>query len=97
MPAESAGPVHIRLPRALLAYWTGPPSIDVPADTLAAAFDALETRHPGLAARILDDQGRIRRHVAVFVNGDLMDHRDAATIPLHPGDQVHVVPSISGG
>jgi molybdopterin converting factor small subunit len=42
---------------------------------------------------VLDEHGRIRRHVNVFVNGE-MTRED---LPLEPGDRVHVVPSITGG
>ena len=54
---------------------------------------SLETEHPKIVGWVLDEHGRIRRHVNVFVNGE-MTRED---LPLGPGDHVHVVPSITGG
>lgn len=53
----------------------------------------LEHRYPPITGWILDEQGRIRAHVNVFVNGERV-REDA---PLTPQDVVHVLPSISGG
>jgi len=53
----------------------------------------LERSNPRIAGWILDDQGQIRRHVNVFVNGE-QAKEDA---PLASSDVVQVLPSISGG
>jgi len=42
---------------------------------------------------VLDERGRIRRHINVFVNGDQAD----ASSPVEAGDRVEVLPAISGG
>lgn len=97
MPGAAAPTVSLRLPRALLQYWGGPASIDVEGRNLAEALAGLEERVSGLAGRILDDQGQVRQHVAVFVNGDLIDGRDPSAVPLRPGDRVQIVPAVSGG
>jgi sulfur-carrier protein len=54
---------------------------------------ALETEHPRTVGWVLDEQGAIRRHVNVFVNGE-PTREDA---PLAPDDVVHVLPAITGG
>lgn len=46
---------------------------------------------------VLDDQGAIRKHVAVFVNGHLHRARDNLSTHLKPGDNVHVIQALSGG
>lgn len=97
MSQAAAGIVSIRLPRALLEYWSGPATVELSSRTLAEAFAGLEERAPGLRGRIVDDQGRIRRHVAVFINRELVEHRHPAAISLRPGDTVQIVPSVSGG
>ncbi|HLE47641.1 MAG TPA: MoaD/ThiS family protein [Candidatus Thermoplasmatota archaeon] len=89
--------VTIRLPRALLQFWSGPATVSVTGTTLSEALEQVDERAPGLAGRVLDDQGRIRQHVAIFVNGAMLETREAANVPLRPGDVVRVVPSVSGG
>jgi len=89
--------IRVRLPRALLEYWDGPPQLDVHGATLAEALGNLEARVPGLAGRLHDDQGNLRQHVAVFVNGNMVEGRDPAAVRLKPGDEVRIVPAVSGG
>jgi molybdopterin converting factor small subunit len=54
---------------------------------------ALEQQYPRTVGWVLDEQGRIRQHVNVFVNGELTRE----DLPLAPEDRVHVLPSITGG
>jgi molybdopterin synthase sulfur carrier subunit len=54
---------------------------------------ALEVGHRDVVGWILDERGRIRRHINVFVNGE----RAAETTAVRPGDRVEVLPAITGG
>ena len=54
---------------------------------------ALERAHPPIAGWVLDEQGRIREHVNVFVNGTPGEERTQVAA----GDCVHVLPAITGG
>ena len=83
--------VRLRAPLKDLAG--GASDIEVAAATVGEAIRALEASHPKLAGWIVDEQGHVRPHINVFVNGDRM-REDA---PLAPGDRIHILPSISGG
>ena len=61
--------------------------------TLAQMLDALSGRYPRLKAYVLDDQGRLRKHVAIFIDG-VMTPLDA---PLEPSSHVYVFQALSGG
>lgn len=65
----------------------------VDGDTVGALLRALELEHPALAGWVLDERGLIRRHVNVYVNGELSG-RDS---PVRERDRVEVLPAISGG
>jgi molybdopterin converting factor small subunit len=54
---------------------------------------ALEAEWPKTAGWVLDDRGRVRQHVNVFLNGERV-HEDAA---VGPDDTLHVIASITGG
>ena len=66
---------------------------EVPGATVVEALRELERAQPALAGWILDERGQLRRHINVFVNGEL---READT-PVAEGDRVDVLPAISGG
>lgn len=94
---EGESTVRIELPTGLREYAGGRDSFEVRAATLADAIRALNAQHPGLAYRLLDDQGRMRRYVLVFVNEDPVAHLEPEAVRLRDGDTVHIVPSVAGG
>lgn len=66
---------------------------DLPGETVGEVLRELERRHPPIVGWILDEQGRVRTHVSVFVNGE-RTREDAA---VEAADVLQVLPSISGG
>lgn len=75
------------------------PSVDVGpgAATLGAALAAVFRDHPALKSYILDDQGALRRHVAVFVAGTPARDREKLTDPVGQDVEIHVFQALSGG
>ena len=63
------------------------------ADVLAAVFD----QKPQLRSYIVDDQGRLRRHVNVFVNSEMIADRRGLSDAVRPDDEVFVFQALSGG
>jgi molybdopterin converting factor small subunit len=61
--------------------------------TVAGVLQALEEAQPALAGWILDERGRIRRHINVFVNAEQAREDDAVA----GGDELDILPAISGG
>jgi sulfur-carrier protein len=61
--------------------------------TVKDVLDALERAHPAASGWILDERGAVRRHINVFVNGELA----AADAAVADGDRIDVLPAISGG
>lgn len=89
--------VRVLLPRSLQAYWEGEASVEVEGRHLGEVLAALGRVRPGLAERVLDDQGRVRRHVLLFLNQEAVGHLAPASVPVRGGDVVHILPSVSGG
>jgi molybdopterin converting factor small subunit len=65
----------------------------VDGDTVLALLRALEREHPALTGWVLDERGLIRRHINVYVNGELGGEGTAVS----DRDRVEVLPAISGG
>ena len=64
------------------------------ADSVSALVDELDRRYPGLKFRIVDEQDRIRDHIAVFVN---TEQARELSVPLKPTDSVRIIGALSGG
>ena len=69
----------------------------VPGGTVRAVLDGVFARQPRLRSYILDDQDRVRRHVAIYVNGDRIADRDHLSDPVSEADEVFVFQALSGG
>lgn len=69
----------------------------IEAKTLRAALHAAFAAAPRLKGYVLDEQGDVRKHVAVFVNGRMIASRSRLDIPLEPGDKVTVIQALTGG
>ncbi|MGH7045843.1 MAG: MoaD/ThiS family protein [Stellaceae bacterium] len=69
----------------------------VTAATVGGALDAVFATAPLLRGYLLDDQGTLRRHVAVYVNGEAVRDRHRLSDPVGGDDQIHVLQALSGG
>lgn len=70
---------------------------EVSAQTVGQALQAVFAREPKLRGYILDDQGVVRHHVVVFVDGEPIRDRRKLTDPVKPDSEVYVVQALSGG
>jgi molybdopterin synthase sulfur carrier subunit len=86
--------MRVVLPSPLLSYTCGQKEIEATGDSLAQLLLVLDHRYPGLRHRIVDEQGRIRRHIRFFVNGEGAMTLDRV---LRAEDEVLIVAALSGG
>lgn len=73
------------------------PSQTVLGETVRAALEAVFAAHPRLRGYILDDQGRLRRHVVVFVDGVRIADPEGLGDALREESEVYVMQALSGG
>ena len=73
------------------------PSVKVEGATLAEAMAGVFASRPNLRGYVLDDQGALRRHVVIYVNGRPLRDRIRLTDPVGPEDEVYVFQALSGG
>jgi sulfur carrier protein ThiS len=73
------------------------PTVDVEGGTLRAALAAVFQSQPALLGYLLDDQGALRQHVAVYINGEAAQDRLRLTDPVGPKDEIYVLQALSGG
>jgi sulfur-carrier protein len=73
------------------------PLLTVNGDTVKAVLEQAFLAEPELRGYLLDDQGRLRRHVAIFVDGRRIKDTVAFSDAVSPGSEVSVVQALSGG
>ena len=71
--------------------------VEVDGGTLGAALDAYFSAVPKARSYVLDDQGRLRRHVAVFVDGELLMDKSNLKLPVTARTEIYVMQALSGG
>ncbi|MEZ5382469.1 MAG: MoaD/ThiS family protein [Microthrixaceae bacterium] len=84
----------VRIPTPLRSYTDGAAEVPAVGDTVAEVLDDLDARHPGMAFRVVDEQGRLRPHMRVFVNRAVETDLGRA---LEPTDEVVLMQALSGG
>lgn len=84
---------RVILPSALARLASDASELDLEGATAGEVLERLQERHPGLRGWVLDERGRLRQHVHVFVN----DEQGSLASAVGPEDRVHVIQAISGG
>ncbi len=96
-PAVRQRGVKVLLHGAWRSFAGGAKEVTLDAATLREALDALAEKHPSLKERLRDEHGKLRPHLALFVNDEdarLLGWENAS---LKDGDVLHVIPALSGG
>ena len=65
--------------------------------TVREALDAVFADNPRLRSYVVDEHGRVRKHVNVFINGEAVADRSGLTDPITEADEVYVFQALSGG
>jgi molybdopterin converting factor small subunit len=73
------------------------PSLEVAGETVRQVLDAVFRRNPQARAYVLDDQGAVRQHMVVFVNGKQVRDRQTLSDRLDKNAEVYVAQALSGG
>lgn len=90
------GVVRVNFTKNMQRHVDCPPE-DVSGATLRLALDDYFRIHPAVRSYVLDDQGAVRRHVAVFVDGDHVSDPSSLSDPLGDDAEIHVMQALSGG
>ncbi|MGN6331799.1 MAG: MoaD/ThiS family protein [Motilibacteraceae bacterium] len=89
--------VTVRVPTILRTYTGGASEVTAEGGTLAEVIDALEASYPGIRGRVLDDAGKLRRFVNVYVGDEDVRFAEGLATPTPAGSSVSVIPAVAGG
>lgn len=84
----------VRIPTPLRSYTGQQAHVDATGATVDQVLLDLDRQFPGLRFRVVDEQGRLRRHMKIFVNADSV--RDLTTA-VSPADELVLMQALSGG
>ncbi|GAB3112368.1 MoaD/ThiS family protein [Streptomyces calidiresistens] len=89
--------VTVRIPTILRTYTGGSAEVKAEGATLSEVLADLDANHPGIAGRVLDDEGRLRRFVNVYVNDDDVRFADGLATETPDGAGISIIPAVAGG
>ncbi|MDB1088045.1 MoaD/ThiS family protein [Streptomyces sp. ACA25] len=89
--------VTVRIPTILRTYTDGRAEVAAEGTTLAEVLADLEKNHTGISARVLDDGGKLRRFVNVYVNDDDVRFSEGLETKTPDGAGVSIIPAVAGG
>jgi sulfur-carrier protein len=89
--------VSVRIPTILRSYTGGAAEVTAQAGRLREVIAGLNAEFPGIAGRILDDTGQLRRFVNVYVGDEDVRFARGLDTPVPAGSQVSVIPAVAGG
>lgn len=89
--------VEVKIPTILRTYTDGAKSVAGDGANLSALIDDLESRHSGLKARLITDDGSLHRFVNIYVNDEDVRFTGSLDTALADGDSVTILPAVAGG
>lgn len=87
---------HVLFTQHLLRHLAAP-AVDVPGSTVREALENAFRENPKLRGYVVDDQGRLRKHVTVFIDGRVIADRDGLSDSVDVSSELVVMQALSGG
>jgi molybdopterin synthase sulfur carrier subunit len=89
--------VHVRIPTPLRKLTHDVELVQVSSGTIAGAIAELQNQFPGIAERLMDEKGEVRRFVNIYLNEEDIRFLDNQTTVIKDGDEISIIPAIAGG
>ena len=89
--------LSVRIPTQLRPLTGGAGEVEVEGSTVGEALKALDAAHPGMADRLFDEAGNLRRFVNVFLADEDVRFLDGLATPVPSGQTLSIVPAVAGG
>ncbi|WP_017570798.1 MoaD/ThiS family protein [Nocardiopsis halotolerans] len=88
--------IEVRIPTILRNLTDDAKVVEGSGNTLGELFADLDSRHPGIAERLVDD-GKLRRFINVYLNDEDVRFVGGLEAKLSDGDNVTILPAVAGG
>ena len=89
--------VTVRIPTPLRSFTGGNSEVEVDGASVSEAIENLESKCPGIRAKLYDESGSIRKFLNVYLNDEDIRFMDSVDTEVRDGDSISLVPAIAGG
>ncbi|WP_019144746.1 MoaD/ThiS family protein [Aeromicrobium massiliense] len=89
--------VSVRIPTILRSYTGDDSTVSADGATLSEVIDSLESGYPGIKARIVDEDGALRRFVNIYVAEEDVRFAEGLATATPDGTQISIIPAVAGG
>ena len=89
-------PVTVQIPAPLRQIAGGQAFVEVAASTVGESLAKLFEVHPTMGGKLFDN-GKLRRHVNIFVNDEDIRYLEDLATPVKEGDEIGIIPAVAGG
>jgi sulfur-carrier protein len=73
------------------------PPVEVAGTTVRQVLEAVFALNPAVRPYLLDDQGGVRKHMSIFVDGEQLHDRQRQSDPVAPDGEIFIMQALSGG
>jgi sulfur-carrier protein len=87
----------LRFTSALKRFFPSLTEIEIEGRTVKEVLHNVEKRYPGISAYLVDDHGGLRKHINIFVQGDLIKNRETLNDTVNHNDELLIFQALSGG
>ncbi len=87
----------VKFTYALKRFYPDLDTLELPANDVNAVVHAIDKTYPGIKDYLIDEQGQLRKHVNIFVDGTLIQDRTNLQDTLKENSEVYIMQALSGG
>ncbi len=87
----------VNFTQALKRFYPGLKPMEIRGNTVAEVVESVNANFPGIKDYLVDEQGRLRKHVNIFVGEKLIHDKQTLSDTVHPHDEVFIMQALSGG
>ena len=88
---------QVKFTYALKRFFPGLKEVPAGGKSFGEVFTELNQLYPGISSYILDEQGSLRKHVNIFIDGKLINDRNTLSDPFTVNSEIYIMQALSGG
>ena len=88
---------RVKFTSALKRFFPSITDTVVEAHTMQGIINSLNQKYPGLSNYLVDDSGRLRQHVNIFVKNEMIQDREKLSDLVQMQDEILIFQALSGG